>query len=872
MSHDFSNKALIAENNLYNVQSINSPTFVNDNSFSLINKNGVEKYLLHNISNISNNDYIFELQKAYNERISSLYHSIGETIENLITDELLITMKNDNMEENKEEFMKSRITEILDMNFYNEKEKYIEALCQENAKLKSKYNNNNYSAMVTSSNTPLTTVDNSSDYMSKVKTMNIEQEIFIKELQKQISSQTTHINDLLKEIQISKKKYDNLNSEFSNLNLIYSKQTEELNKYKQEDKNYQKNLEHAKGEIQRLNKVISVIEIELSTLEKEHQSKIQIIDKTNSDNYKLNMQIKKSENEVLNQKRVIDSYKNEREELINSNNKSKLEINKLEREKNELIEKLNNLNNEILKNEKVKEESEKEKENLKKSNSSLCVEMKNKMQGLCLQWEQKFNSIENDYGKKLKELESKNRDYEMNYISIEEHNNIVNQKIKETAQICEKKLKCKKDKIYSEFNSNIGEITRIKELSMEEAKKLKNQNENLNNQIQGLFEENANLKSLQNNTFILQEENINLKENIEREEKVKNNLYAENSNLMQKILQLQKDCEAISNENKTININLALIKEDCKNKIKCYHDTLNDTIIFLKSQLLIIKEYAIKEIQKEKNLIENDKELINTKIIQFLGLVNQKNNVELNREKEIILCDLKRITEEKDNANTKIQEIANREEANLNNKENKIKDLINNLLAVSSSIENFKQNYLKEIFEIKKKSKNLLDINQNRAKIMEEKDNQLKIKEKEISEFQENFLKLKNVYENKINLMNLKLSKKEDKYKEASNKNINKDEEILRLNNLLKEERIKSNNYQKEIDINKEEFYQFKKDCQKLISDKDKKINKLQEAVNQTMNELNQGVNNIQIANKLDSEVKNLVRTAKGTENFVDDK
>ena len=73
----------------------------------------------------------------------------------------------------------------------------------------------------------------------------------------------------------------------------------------------------------------------------------------------------------------------------------------LKREKNELIEKLNNLNNEILKNEKVKEESEKEKENLKKSNSSLCVEMKNKMQGLCLQWEQKFNSIENDYGKKL---------------------------------------------------------------------------------------------------------------------------------------------------------------------------------------------------------------------------------------------------------------------------------------------------------------------------------------------------------------------------------------------------------------------------------------------------------------------------------------
>ena len=63
-----------------------------------------------------------------------------------------------------------------------------------------------------------------------------------------------------------------------------------------------------------------------------------------------------------------------------------------------------------------------------------------------------------DFDKKINELETKIKNYEMNYIPIEEHNNIVNSKIKETAQLYDQQLKKMQDEILADCNAKIKKI------------------------------------------------------------------------------------------------------------------------------------------------------------------------------------------------------------------------------------------------------------------------------------------------------------------------------------------------------------------------------------------------------------------------------
>ena len=52
-------------------------------------------------------------------------------------------------------------------------------------------------------------------------------------------------------------------------------------------------------------------------------------------------------------------------------------------------------------------------------------------------------------------------------------------------------------------------------------------------------------------------------------------------------------------------------------------------------------------------------------------------------------------------------------------------------------------------------------------------------------------------------------------------------------------------------------------ECEKIISSKDIKINQLKNIVNQSIYSFNKGIDNINIAKKLDDEVKILIQTAK---------
>ncbi len=70
-----------------------------------------------------------------------------------------------------------------------------------------------------------------------------------------------------------------------------------------------------------------------------------------------------------------------------------------------------------------------------------------------------------------------------------------------------------------------------------------------------------------------------------------------------------------------------------------------------------------------------------------------------------------------------------------------------------------------------------------------------------------------------------------------------------------------------QLEMKNEEIINIKKEYEKLLNTKDKKINELKSIINQSFYSLNSGLNNIKIANKLDDEVKVLMKRAKIDEN-----
>jgi hypothetical protein len=74
------------------------------------------------------------------------------------------------------------------------------------------------------------------------------------------------------------------------------------------------------------------------------------------------------------------------------------------------------------------------------------------------------------------------------------------------------------------------------------------------------------------------------------------------------------------------------------------------------------------------------------------------------------------------------------------------------------------------------------------------------------------------------------------------------------------------------MELKTDEVFSMKKEYEKLMTVKDKKIHDLQSIVNQSLYSYNSGINNIKIANKLDDEVKVLMKRAKIDDSDKDSK
>jgi hypothetical protein len=83
------------------------------------------------------------------------------------------------------------------------------------------------------------------------------------------------------------------------------------------------------------------------------------------------------------------------------------------------------------------------------------------------------------------------------------------------------------------------------------------------------------------------------------------------------------------------------------------------------------------------------------------------------------------------------------------------------------------------------------------------------------------------------------------------------------ISNFLQEFKTQNKTLKTQIELKTDEVYTLKKEYEKLLTLKDKKIHDLQSIVNQSLFSYNSGLNNIKIANKLDDEVKVLMKRAK---------
>jgi hypothetical protein len=79
----------------------------------------------------------------------------------------------------------------------------------------------------------------------------------------------------------------------------------------------------------------------------------------------------------------------------------------------------------------------------------------------------------------------------------------------------------------------------------------------------------------------------------------------------------------------------------------------------------------------------------------------------------------------------------------------------------------------------------------------------------------------------------------------------------------VQEYKTQTKSLKTQIELKTDEVYSMKKEYEKLMNVKDKKIHDLQSIVNQSLYSYNSGLNNIKIANKLDDEVKVLMKRAK---------
>lgn len=120
--------------------------------------------------------------------------------------------------------------------------------------------------------------------------------------------------------------------------------------------------------------------------------------------------------------------------------------------------------------------------------------------------------------------------------------------------------------------------------------------------------------------------------------------------------------------------------------------------------------------------------------------------------------------------------------------------------------------------------------------------------------------RLGKIYESKIEVLNNKINLDKEKLIELKNELRSRNDNMGELNTINNELKTQLKSMKSQIDSKNEELLMIKKEYEKLIISKERRIGELQGLINQSYISYNSGVNNIKIANHLDDEIKSMMK------------
>ncbi len=176
---------------------------------------------------------------------------------------------------------------------------------------------------------------------------------------------------------------------------------------------------------------------------------------------------------------------------------------------------------------------------------------------------------------------------------------------------------------------------------------------------------------------------------------------------------------------------------------------------------------------------------------------------------------------------------------------------------------NLKDNYQRIIDGLDKLINEEKEIN-NRLK------NEIENKDAEFLNVRRELDRLGSIYESKIEVLNNKINLDKDKIYELKNEIKLKNEHFSEANNINSELKIQIKTLRGQLEGKLEDINNLKKEYEKLLLIKERRINELQGLINQSYISYNSGVNNIKIANKLDDEIKSMMKKLNIDRNLED--
>ena len=383
----------------------------------------------------------------------------------------------------------------------------------------------------------------------------------------------------------------------------------------------------------------------------------------------------------------------------------------------------------------------------------------------------------------------------------------------------------KKISILEQEKNESGKLVQKKR---EELQKLKNdytkiENEKIELEIKykNLLEENKSLEKINQNY----ENNKKLLYQGLEEEKKKliDNIFKEiNAKWSQKI---REKIAEIKNLKKII----LLIKNDYKNKYTEFILSYKNTLILIQKKIM---EYdnqnkeKLKTVQKNYEKYLNEQMLLNNKLkMQNEELFNKKNENTIDSQK--LIFKITELENELNNQKSMVKKLKNDLESK--NKENNVINeknllIVKNLNNFLLMITKLKKKYLSIIFTLKTQINNLKDLYTN-----------------DISRL----MALNSNTNNNINILNNKIAQFQQENDELREIN---DKIQIKLNQLIEENELKNNSINK---LNEE------------LLIRQQKINNLHNVFNKSISSYSNGIKNIQIAQKLDNDVQELIEKAK---------